>query len=128
MKKLIAAAVIAACCTASATLAQERVGDAALGAVSGLVVLGPVGAIAGAAIGYTAGPSISGSWGLRRSARRKSVKSPKHSRVTARQAARPAEPTREAAKQEPPKEVATPSPKPANDSENAKLPINGLEM
>jgi len=126
MKKLIAAAVIAACCTASATLAQERVGDAALGAVSGLVVLGPVGAIAGAAIGYTAGPSISGSWGLRRSARRKSVKSPKRSRV--RQAARPAEPTREAAKQEPPKEVAIPSPKPANDSENAKLPINGLEM
>jgi hypothetical protein len=48
-------------------LAQERAGDAALGALSGAVVLGPVGAVAGAVIGYTAGPSISHSWGLRRS-------------------------------------------------------------
>src|SRR5712692_1648102 len=48
-------------------LAQGRGSDAALGAVSGAVVLGPVGAVAGAVIGYTAGPSIAHSWGLRRS-------------------------------------------------------------
>ena len=53
--------------------AQERAGDAALGAVSGAVVLGPVGAVAGAFIGYTAGPSISRSWGVRRSASRARV-------------------------------------------------------
>lgn len=47
----------------SAALAQ-RAGDAALGAVAGAVVLGPVGAVAGAFVGYTAGPSISRSWGM----------------------------------------------------------------
>ena len=50
----------------SSVLAQ-RAGDAALGAVAGAVVLGPVGAVAGAFVGYTAGPSISRSWGLERS-------------------------------------------------------------
>ncbi len=53
--------------------AQERAGDAALGTVSGAVVLGPVGAVAGAFIGYTAGPSISHSWGVRRSSPRPRV-------------------------------------------------------
>jgi hypothetical protein len=47
----------------SSVLAQ-RAGDAALGAIAGAVVLGPVGAVAGAFVGYTAGPSISRSWGL----------------------------------------------------------------
>ncbi len=47
----------------SSALAQ-RAGDAALGAVAGAIVLGPVGAVAGAFVGYTAGPSISRSWGL----------------------------------------------------------------
>jgi hypothetical protein len=47
----------------SAALAQ-RAGDAALGAVAGAVVLGPIGAVAGAFVGYTAGPAISRSWGL----------------------------------------------------------------
>jgi len=50
--------------------AQERAGSAALGAVSGAVVLGPVGAVAGALIGYTAGPAIAHSWGVGRSAPR----------------------------------------------------------
>jgi hypothetical protein len=35
--------------------------------VSGAVVLGPIGAVAGAFIGYSAGPSISRSWGSDRS-------------------------------------------------------------
>ncbi|KQT21087.1 MAG: hypothetical protein ACOY3N_01700 [Bradyrhizobium sp.] len=63
-KALITAVAMLACVPASA-LAQERAGDAALGAVSGAVVLGPVGAVAGALIGYTAGPSIARSWGIR---------------------------------------------------------------
>ena len=47
----------------SSALAQ-RAGDTALGALAGAVVLGPVGAVAGAFVGYSAGPSISRSWGL----------------------------------------------------------------
>jgi len=45
--------------------AQERLGDAALGAVSGVLVAGPVGLVAGGVVGFTAGPSIARSWGLR---------------------------------------------------------------
>src|SRR4029078_1309809 len=75
MKKIIIAAVIAVWCVPSTTLADERVGDAALGAVSGAVVLGPIGALAGAAIGYTAGPAIANSWGLRRSESRRARQS-----------------------------------------------------
>ena len=69
-KALITAIVLLAGVPASAA-AQERAGSAALGAVSGAVVLGPVGAVAGAVIGYTAGPSIARSWGVKgsRSAR-----------------------------------------------------------
>jgi len=63
-KALITAIAMLACMPVSA-VAQERAGDAALGAVSGAVVLGPVGAVAGALIGYTAGPSIARSWGVR---------------------------------------------------------------
>jgi hypothetical protein len=48
--------------------AQERAADAAIGAVSGAVVLGPVGAVAGAIVGFAAGPSIARSFGMRSSA------------------------------------------------------------
>ena len=64
----IAVAAIALIVTMSAARADEhRGGDAALGALSGAVVLGPIGAVAGAVVGYTAGPSIARSWGFRRS-------------------------------------------------------------
>src|SRR5258708_25032137 len=63
IKAVIAAAVILVIATSAAS-AQHRAGDAALGAVSGAVVLGPIGAVAGAFIGYSAGPSIARSWGL----------------------------------------------------------------
>ena len=66
IKAVIAAAVITLIATSAAS-AQHRAGDAALGAVSGAVVLGPIGAVAGAFIGYSAGPSIARSWGLDRS-------------------------------------------------------------
>jgi hypothetical protein len=65
----------------SSVLAQ-RAGDAALGAVAGAVVLGPVGAVAGAFVGYTAGPSISRSWGLERS------RSSRHRRQASRDSVR----------------------------------------
>ncbi|WP_342722284.1 DNA-directed RNA polymerase subunit N [Bradyrhizobium sp. B097] len=44
---------------------QHRGGDAALGALSGGIIFGPIGAVAGAVVGYTAGPSISHSLGVR---------------------------------------------------------------
>jgi hypothetical protein len=55
MKKLLAAAVIGLSFAPVGVVAQERPGDAALGALSGAVVLGPVGAVAGAVVGYTGG-------------------------------------------------------------------------
>jgi len=82
MIKAYATAAMLLVLASSSALAQ-RAGDAALGAVAGAVVLGPVGAVAGAFVGYTAGPSISRSWGLegsrssrqRRQASRDSVRS-----------------------------------------------------
>jgi hypothetical protein len=64
MKRLLVAAVIAGIFFSFEANAQERAGSAALGAVSGAVVLGPVGAVAGALIGFTAGPAIAHSWGV----------------------------------------------------------------
>ena len=61
MKKPLVAALIAGSLISFISFeakAQGRAGDAALGALSGAVVLGPVGAVAGAFIGYAAGPSI----------------------------------------------------------------------
>ncbi len=68
MKKLLVALVIAGSFISVEAMAQGRAGSAAIGAVSGAVVLGPVGAVAGAVIGFTAGPSIANAWGVGRSA------------------------------------------------------------
>jgi hypothetical protein len=70
----------------SSVSAQERAGDAALGALSGAVVLGPVGALAGAVVGYTAGPSIAQSWGLRRSSAGSRYRTPKQASAAQKQA------------------------------------------
>jgi len=69
MRKLMFAAAIAIALAPSVVRAQERVGDTALGELSGAVVLGPVGAVAGAVVGYSAGPAIASSWGMRRGRR-----------------------------------------------------------
>jgi len=74
MKKILAALTIATMLAPWGASAQERTGDAALGALAGAVVLGPIGLVAGAAVGYTAGPSIASSWGLRRSHPKRSAK------------------------------------------------------
>jgi hypothetical protein len=74
MKQILAAMMMAMVLVPFGASAEERTGDAALGALAGAVVLGPIGLIAGAAVGYTAGPSIASSWGLRRSHQRHSAK------------------------------------------------------
>jgi hypothetical protein len=74
MVRALTAAAMILLLAPSAALAQERATDAALGAVAGAVVLGPIGAVAGAFVGYSAGPSISRSWGVDRS------RAPRHRR------------------------------------------------
>jgi hypothetical protein len=66
MKRFLAAVIMAIALMPSRTFAQERVADAALGGLSGAIVFGPVGAIAGIFVGYAAGPGISRSWGISR--------------------------------------------------------------
>lgn len=97
MKKIVIVAVIAVWYVPSAAHADERVGAAALGALSGAVVLGPIGAVAGAAIGYTAGPAIASSWGLRRSeSPRRTRQSATPSRASSTPVNPPADPRRRA--------------------------------
>ena len=65
-KWLVGVAVAVGLAAAPAfAVAQERMGDAAMGAVSGALVGGPVGAVAGGVIGYTAGPHIARGLGLK---------------------------------------------------------------
>jgi len=66
MRTLYAGALVAGLVLVPAAAgAQERIGDAALGALAGAVVAGPVGAVAGGAIGYTAGPRIARGMGVK---------------------------------------------------------------
>src|SRR6266567_7756626 len=75
MKKTSAIAALLLSLVSSVAMADERRGgDAALGALSGAVVFGPVGAVAGAVVGYTAGPSIAHSWGFRRSGSKRALR------------------------------------------------------
>jgi len=74
MRKLLVAALVAGSAISFEAKAQERAGSAALGAVSGAIVLGRVGAVAGALIGYTAGPAIAHSWGVGHSTSRSNAR------------------------------------------------------
>jgi hypothetical protein len=67
MKRVISAGAVAVGLALATTSAYAgRVANTAIGTLTGLVVFGPVGAVAGAAVGYTAGHSIARSWGLSR--------------------------------------------------------------
>ena len=67
MRKVIAIAfVVAALLVPTAALAGERLFDGALGALSGGLVAGPPGVVAGGVIGYVAGPRISRGLGFHR--------------------------------------------------------------
>ncbi|MFZ2156070.1 MAG: DNA-directed RNA polymerase subunit N [Bradyrhizobium sp.] len=116
MNKPLVAALIAASFISFEARAQERAGSAALGAVSGAVVLGPVGAVAGAFIGYTAGPAIARSWGVGRSG----------SRSRARHAAQSSPGTQQqaVAQVSSPPPVRTAGPRSAR---NAAPPVQGFE-
>ena len=127
MKKAIASLALALALMSSAVRAGERAGDAALGAVSGAVVLGPIGAVAGAVVGYTAGPSISHSWGLHRSS------APRQARRAASPDARvPAGysqpvPNRSAPKDQAVPQAAAPARPSANTTASTAPPVQPLE-
>jgi len=67
MKKLliVTAVVGAAVLTPALAGAQERLFDGVLGAGAGALAFGPVGAVAGGVVGYTAGPNIATGLGVR---------------------------------------------------------------
>jgi hypothetical protein len=120
MKKVIAIAAVSLSLIFSQARADEhRPGDAALGALSGAVVFGPIGAVAGAVVGYTAGPSIAHSWGFRHS----------HRTRTARQAMPPAEARAQAtASSEAQASTATPqAPSVPKTASTAPPPVQTLE-
>jgi hypothetical protein len=74
MKRAFVAVVIAGSLFSFEASAQERAGSAALGAVAGAIVLGPIGAVAGAFIGYSAGSRVTHSREVGRSASRSQVR------------------------------------------------------
>jgi hypothetical protein len=124
MKNKLAISAIALSLTSSAAIAGERPTDAALGAVSGAVVFGPIGAVAGAVVGYTAGPSISHPW--RRSSRAHHAHKPTRQEARAADASngRPA-PRNEAAL--PTTSAAPAPPESPKAAPTALPPVQGLE-
>ena len=125
MKWKIAFSILALSLATQASADEHRGGDAALGALSGAVVLGPIGAVAGAVVGYTAGPSIAHAWGFRRSAaprrRAQSIRSERQETQSAQAQVSPAAAT----------VPATPQPRPAaaalSKSTSRPPPVQTLE-
>jgi len=99
---------------------QHRGGDAALGALSGGIVFGPIGVVAGAVVGYTAGPSIAHSLGFRHQGSTRRTKSVRQAQASTNY--RQPAPAREAAAP-----VAAQTPPPAPKTETTAPPVQGLE-
>jgi hypothetical protein len=131
MNKAVMAAIVMLAFVPAGAVAQERAGDAALGALSGAVVLGPIGAVAGAFVGYAAGPSIARSWGLRGSSSARNQRPPRDASGAVR--VDPAPRTQEAmnasgqirAASTPP--IQAPAPAPAAPTPASAPPIQGFE-
>jgi hypothetical protein len=71
MKFTIAAAAVAVgIILAPAAALADRAVNTGLGVGTGLLVFGPVGAVVGGVVGYTAGNGIARSWGMSRPHRR----------------------------------------------------------
>ena len=132
MKKSLAAFAFVILLLPGSAHAQERLGSAALGAVSGLI-FGPVGAIAGGIVGYTAGPSIANAWGIRRSPRVQRTRPARYSAATeqatpmppASAGSRSSAPTQAAAAQVAQQQVAS-QPQAAPPS-TAPVPVQSFE-
>lgn len=122
MSKTIAFAVLFLSLVSTAAMAQERGGDAALGALSGAVVLGPIGAVAGAVVGYTAGPSIARSWGFRRSSGTRHVRRSAQQETRVSRADTQPAPARQAVPA-----TAAPAPSPPAKGASTAPPVQGLE-
>jgi hypothetical protein len=127
MKKTIPSVALFLALMSSTAMAAERPGDAALGAVSGAVVLGPVGAVAGAVIGWAAGPSISHSWGLHHASVRRRAQ-----RVASPDARVPARDNQPVSNQSAPKDqtapqAAAPAQQPAATTASTTPPVQPLE-
>jgi hypothetical protein len=122
MKKKIAIVALALSLVSSLAIAQERAGDAALGALSGAVVLGPIGAVAGAVVGYTAGPSISRSWRVRRSSAARPIQRP--ARQAARASSRDSQPASRNPAGQP---LAQQAPATPSKTASSAPPVQGLE-
>lgn len=66
-KKLSLASIVVALMVSPAMADDvDRAVEGVLGGAAGGLLLGPIGLVAGAVTGYTAGPAISHSWGLDR--------------------------------------------------------------
>lgn len=126
MKRTIAFVVLALSLLPAVATAQERASDAALGALSGAVVLGPIGAVAGAVVGYTAGPSIAHSWGFRRSTVERRQRSTRQSRRAYTLTSESRRPPKDSMVTE--NAVSAPPTPPVNARTNADMPpVQGLE-
>jgi hypothetical protein len=116
--------------TSGALADDHRPGDAALGALSGAVVLGPIGAVAGAVVGYAAGPSIARSWGFDRRGstryRRHASKDVRGARAEVIQSG-PAKNARVATSRNETSGGALPAAKPAAPAVSATPPVQTLE-
>jgi hypothetical protein len=60
----VAIVVVGILAASGIAVAQERLGDGAMGAVAGAIVAGPFGALAGGLVGVSVGPDIARSWGF----------------------------------------------------------------
>jgi|SRR6516164_8483227 hypothetical protein len=127
MRRTLAIAAVALLLMPQLAIAGERPADAALGAVSGALVFGPIGLVAGAIVGYTAGPSISR--GLRRAEPHQGHRASSDEAPTAMGDAQPG--VKQSAPQAPsPAAVAAvspPTPPPAPRISTAAPPVQPLE-